>query len=61
MDSIPGLVQWVKGSGIAAAVVELAAVAWIRSLTWELPHAIGEAIKKKKKIINEEFPSWLSG
>ena len=29
---IPGLAQWVKESGIAVAVVYIAAVAWIQSL-----------------------------
>lgn len=39
------LVQWVKGSGVAAAVVSVAAVAWIHSQ--EIPCATGTAIKKK--------------
>ena len=42
-------VQWVKGSGIATAVVQVAAVAWIPSLAQELPLAMGVATKKKKK------------
>ena len=36
----PCLEQWVKGSGITAAVAQ------IQSLAWELPHAVGAAIKK---------------
>ena len=43
MGSIPGLAQWVKGSGAAAAE------AWIKSLGSEFPYAGGVAIKKKKK------------
>ena len=35
-------VQWVKGSSMATAA------AWIQSLTWELPYAMGVAIKRKK-------------
>ena len=33
---IPGLVQWVKGSSIAAATA--AALAWIQSVAWELSY-----------------------
>ena len=34
------------------AVAQIAVVAWIQSLAWELPYAAGAAIKKKiiKKI-----------
>ena len=35
--------EWVKGSGIAAAA------AWIQSLAQELPYATGGAIKKPTK------------
>ena len=38
------LVQWVKGSGIAVAMVKVTAVAQIQSLAQVLPYAI----KKKK-------------
>lgn len=38
-------------SSIAAAVAEVAAEAWIRSLAWELPYAVGAVDKDKKKII----------
>ena len=31
--SIPGRLQWIKGSSVTAAVVQVAAVAWIQSLT----------------------------
>ena len=48
MGSIPRLAQWVKGSGIATAVVQVVAVAWIQSLATELPCAAGAAIGEKK-------------
>ena len=59
--SIPGLAQWIKdqhchelwcrsqtwlGSSIAVAV----AVALIRPLAWELPHAVGVVLKRKKNF-----------
>ena len=47
--SISGPVQWVKGSSIAAAVAQAAAVARIKSLAWELPQATGAANKQNKK------------
>ena len=46
---IPSLAQWVKGAGVAAATVWVAAVAPIQSLAWELPYAEGVAIKKNNK------------
>ena len=42
MGSIPGPVQWVKGSGVAAAT------AWIQSLVREFPYATGMAMIFKK-------------
>ena len=39
-----------KGSSIAAAVVQVTAIAQIQSLAQELPYASGVAIKKKKKL-----------
>ena len=51
--SIPGLVHWVKGSGIATVVAR------IQSLAQELPHAMGLAIKnnieKNEKNKKQEF------
>ena len=51
----PGYAQWVKGS-VSCCVshrcgsdLRLAATALIRPLAWELPHAIGVALKIKKK------------
>ena len=63
MDSIPGLTQWVKGSGIAMSCgrghscgLDLALLwcrpaAPIRPLAWELTYAVGVgvALKSKKK------------
>jgi len=43
MGSIPSLAQWIKGSGVAAAVNQ------IQSLAQELPCATGVATRKKKK------------
>ena len=48
-DQIPGPAQWLKGSGIAVAVVWLAATAQIRPLAWELPYAVGEALQRPKQ------------
>ena len=36
------------GFGVAVSVCRLAAAALIGPLTWELPYAIGGALKKKK-------------
>ena len=49
MGLIPSLAQWVKGAGVAAATVWVAAVAPIQSLAWELPYAAGVALKKKEE------------
>ena len=49
MGSIPGQAQLGKGFSIAAAVAWVTAVAQIQYLAWELPYAVGPAIKKKKK------------
>ena len=62
---IPGLAQWVKdlpfshelwcrsqtwlGSGVAVAVVRLAAAAPVRALAWEPSYAEGVALKGQKK------------
>ena len=62
---IPGLAQWVKGSGIAVSCgvgyrggLDLAllwlwcrpaAAVPIRPLAWELPYATGVAVKRKLK------------
>ena len=66
---IPGLAQWVKGSGLAMSCsvgccrhssdpellwlwCRLAASAPIQPLDWELPYAMGVALKIQKKKIN---------
>ena len=58
--SIPGLTQWVKDPAVLWAVIySPAAAALIQPLSWELPHAVGAALKSKKiKIKNRkgEFP-----
>ena len=66
--SIPGLTQWVKGSGVAMScgvsdrcgsdLVVLwlwcnpLAAALIRPLAWDRPYAEGAALKRKKKYAN---------
>ena len=52
MGSIPSQELWVKGSSIATAVVQVAAVAGIQSLAQELPYIAGAALKKKTKKKN---------
>ena len=47
-DLTPGLVQWVKGSSIATAELEVTAVAHFQSLAEKLPYTMGAAIKIKK-------------
>ena len=63
--SIPGLVQWVKGSSVAVSCgvghrggsdlawlwlwCRLAAAALIRPLAWEPPYALGAALEKARK------------
>ena len=53
---IPGLVQWVKGSGIAAAAVLFTAVARIQYLAWELLYAVGAVIERTTN--NKTLRSW---
>ena len=47
-DSMPSPAQWVKGSSIATALAQAAAVAWIPSPAQKLPYVMGVAIKLKK-------------
>ena len=65
VDSIPGLAQWVKGSGIALSCgvgcrcgsdhvflwlcLRPEATAVIRPLAWEPPYATGVALEKIKR------------
>ena len=44
--SNPGPVKWIKGPGVAPAVIMVAAQIW--SLAWKLPYAVGVAIKTTK-------------
>ena len=39
-----------SGSGVVTAVVWITAVARVQSLTQELPHAVGIAKKRRKKV-----------
>ena len=41
MGWIPGLVQWVKGSGITVAAAKFAAKTWIQSQAQELTFSTG--------------------
>ena len=49
VGSIPGLTQRVKDLALLWLWHRLAAVAPIPPLAWELPYAVGAALKKKKK------------
>ena len=44
---IPGLAQWVKGSGVATAAEQVKATAPIQPLAQKHPYVPGAAIKKK--------------
>ena len=60
VDLIPGLAQWVKDLVLLWLWCRPAAVVPIRPLAWELPYALGVALKSKKKkktniIIHECF------
>ena len=46
---LPGLTQWVKDLALLWLWCRPAAVALIRPLAWELPYAIGAALKRKKE------------
>ena len=64
-DSIPGRIQWVKGSRVASSCsvgcrhalgpalqwvwCRLAAAALMQPLAWGLPYAAGAALKRKKR------------
>ena len=43
--------QWVKGSGIAAALAQVIAMARIQFLAWGLPYAPDTAIKLRQKTL----------
>ena len=44
--SIPSLAQWVKDLALLWLWSRLAAIAPIRPLAWEPPHAVGAALEK---------------
>ena len=47
--SIPGPAQWVKDPALLLLWCRPAAEALIQPLAWELPYAVGGALKSKKK------------
>ena len=49
MGSIPGLMQWDPALPQFATVAQVATVAQIQFFAWELPYAMGVAIKRKKR------------
>ena len=51
VGSLPGLTQWVKDPALLWLWWRPAAAAPIRSLAWELPHAAGAALKRKKILL----------
>ena len=48
---IPGLAQWVKDLALLWLWHRLAAAAPIQPLAWQLPYAVGAAIKRQIIII----------
>ena len=75
MGLIPGLAQWVKGSGVTVSSgvghrcgsdlallwlwCRLAAAVPIQPLAWELPHATGVVVKSKTKT-NQPRGPWAT-
>ena len=51
---IPRKMQWIKGSSIATAVAYVAAAALIQSPAQELPYAVVQLFKKKKREKRKE-------
>ena len=49
MGSIPGPTKWVKDPALPWALYRPAALAPICPLAWELPYAMGAALKKKRE------------
>ena len=50
-SSIPDLAQWVKYPALLWLWHRWSAVIPIRPLAWQLPYAVGTALKKRKKIL----------
>jgi len=53
--SIPGLAQWVKDPELLWLWSRLVALAPIRPLAWEPPHAAGVALEKGKRQKNKKI------
>ena len=53
MGSIPSPEQWVKGASVTTAVAKVTTGAWIQSLAWELPYAVGMTIKKRERDLQK--------
>ena len=53
MGWILGLAEWVKDLALLWLWCRPAATAPIRPLAWELPYAVGAALKNKKQIKKE--------
>ena len=47
--SIPGLARWDKDLALLGLWCRLAAIARIQPLAWDLPYAVGVALKRPKK------------
>ena len=51
------MAQWVKDLALSVQWPRVAAMVWIQSLAWELPHVAGVAkTKTKRKKKNETGP-----
>ena len=48
------MAQPVKDPALSTAVAQVMAVAWVQSLAWDFPHAIGTA-KTKTKTKNDSL------
>ena len=57
LGSIPGLIQWVKDLVLPWLWCRPAAIVLTQLLAWELPHAVGVALKSKKKNQTKRYPS----
>ena len=57
--SIPGLTQWVKDPALLWLWCRPAAGDLIRSLAWELPYAMGVALKDKTKNKNTHCANYF--
>ena len=60
VGSIPGIAQWVKDLVLLWLWCRPAAVAPIQPLAWELPYAVGAALKSQKKKKKKKKKSGIS-